>query len=135
MKGRTKTISAILEKALGGWVEDPRSPLDCGYLLSLPGLCFLTPLQLEELTLSLFLNPLPVCLSCHLSSLPNPFPSRIADKAFYQQPDADIIGYVYVCPLCSSVWGSWREQGPRLWLTVSRVSCLWGLRMQQCEGQ
>lgn len=35
----------------------------CEELLSLPALCFLTPLELEILTLSLFLfNPLPVCL-------------------------------------------------------------------------
>eukprot|EP00069_Balaena_mysticetus_P013795 bmy_08400T0 len=29
----------------------------------------------------------------------NKINNRIADKAFYQQPDADIIGYVYVSPL------------------------------------
>ncbi|XP_068933758.1 clathrin light chain B isoform X6 [Petaurus breviceps papuanus] len=29
----------------------------------------------------------------------NKVSNRIADKAFYQQPDADIIGYVYVSPL------------------------------------
>ncbi|KAF5913161.1 hypothetical protein HPG69_016776 [Diceros bicornis minor] len=41
----------------------------------------------------------------------NKINNRIADKAFYQQPDADIIGYVYVSPLplCR---GSWRGQGP-----------------------
>jgi hypothetical protein len=40
-----------------------------------------------------------------LSPPPNLFPSRIADKAFYQQPDADIIGYVYVVffVLCQGV--------------------------------
>lgn len=56
-------------------------------------------LQLEVLTLSPFLfNPLPVCLAICLPP-PNPSLSRIADKAFYQQPDADIIGYVYVSSL------------------------------------
>nr|XP_020765972.1 clathrin light chain B [Odocoileus virginianus texanus] len=34
----------------------------------------------------------------------NKINNRIADKAFYQQPDADIIGYVYVSPLLFC-WG------------------------------
>lgn len=39
-------------------------------------------------------NPLPACLLCALSL--SALGARIADKAFYQQPDADVIGYVYV---------------------------------------
>lgn len=76
---------------------------------------------------------------------------RIADKAFYQQPDADVIGYVYV-PLTDhilprGVWGSWgcpaKERGDagRYWAMVrsqredSAAECLlvsrwWSLRRQ-----
>lgn len=61
---------------------------------------------------------------------PNPLPLRIADKAFYQQPDADIIGYVYVCLLCSSVWGSWRGRGPYVWLAQFLESPACGV--QEC---
>lgn len=45
-------------------------------------LCFLTPFQLEVLTLSLFLfNPLPLCLSCH-PVFPHltPFPQGLLTK-------------------------------------------------------
>nr|KAF6446308.1 clathrin light chain B [Rousettus aegyptiacus] len=42
----------------------------------------------------------------------NKINNRIADKAFYQQPDADIIGYVYVGLLCSSVWGAGEGEAP-----------------------
>ena len=63
-------------------------------------------------TLFLFLfNPVPACLAV---CLPPPNSSsyrcsaRIADKAFYQQPDADTIGYVYVAPwLCRGSCGGW----------------------------
>lgn len=66
---------------------------------------------------------------------PNPFPLRIADKAFYQQPDADIIGYVYVCLLCSSLWGSWRGRGPCVWLAQFLESPACGVQECGCEGR
>lgn len=46
-------------------------------------------------SLSLSNRP-PVCPSVGRPAQPLTLPARIADKAFYQQPDADVIGYVYV---------------------------------------
>lgn len=58
-------------------------------------------------SVSLFLTLcLPVCSAFSLCLC---LGARIADKAFYQQPDADVIGYVYVCLtdhiLPCTVWG------------------------------
>uniref|UniRef100_A0A8B9CGR4 Clathrin light chain n=1 Tax=Anser brachyrhynchus TaxID=132585 RepID=A0A8B9CGR4_9AVES len=58
-------------------------------------------------------NPLPACLLRALSlSAPR---GRIADKAFYQQPDADVIGYVYVPPAGAGRLAS-ATTAPALWL-------------------
>lgn len=62
----------------------------------------------NPLSVSLFLTLcLPVCSAFSLCLC---LGARIADKAFYQQPDADVIGYVYVCLtdhiLPCTVWGS-----------------------------
>ena len=68
----------------------------------------------NPLSVSLFLT---LCLPVRsVLSLCLCLGARIADKAFYQQPDADVIGYVYVpltdCILPHRVWGSW----PQHWL-------------------
>lgn len=79
-------------------VRDLRSPL-CAVNIAEPSRTVLPNTSPTGGTNAVSLSQPSACLSCHPSSPPNPFPSRIADKAFYQQPDADIIGYVYVSPL------------------------------------
>lgn len=111
---RSSMVRAVLEKAHKPW----RIPaLLSGLWLVAETYRTVLPnaLQLEVLMLSPFLfNPPPVCLAICLPP-PNPFLSRIADKAFYQQPDADIIGYVYVSPLLLS-GGVGEDKGPCVWL-------------------
>lgn len=100
---------------------DPRSPVQVWVVAKTYRTMLPNALQLEILMLSPFLlNPLPVCLAICLPP-PNPFPSRIADKAFYQQPDADIIGYVYVSSLllCQGEWE--RVRAPVYGLSVLLV--------------